>query len=100
MGEAKRKVTERGLQFGADPASTAMGRGAEESGISLFVRATHPDHEDEPNGHDTWGLFTRKRQRRPHFRNSKDVSAAHSNKARKSLDSTPAYQVIRSAAIA
>lgn len=31
---------------------------------------------------------------------SKDVSEAHSNKARKSLDSTPAYQVIRSAAIA
>lgn len=46
-----------------DPVSKAIGRGAEKSGISLSVRATHADPEEGPKGHDTRAcLFTGKRQ--------------------------------------
>ena len=74
--------------------------------VSLSVQATHPDRNKEPSEHDTWGFFSRKRQRGPHFRNlarghtTARTFVSMQHQARKLHDSIPAYQVIISTAIA
>lgn len=57
---------------GTDTVSIAIGRGAEKSGISHSPSqpGQHPEGNEEPNGHDTWGLLTEKdKEGQPRFRN-------------------------------